>query len=97
MNNINEITTTVQDQVLQLVKMSQDTMLASAKNLADGAQGMNNAGMQIPSIPGLEQLPTEFVDAPFDFAGKLLKTQHSFMKALAETWAPLLETADSDS
>lgn len=97
MNNLNEISTTVQDQVLQLVKISQDTMLAGAKNLADAAQNMNLGGLQVPSVPGLEQLPTEFVDAPFEFAGKLLETQHSFVKALADTWAPVLESADSES
>lgn len=97
MNNLNEISTTVQDQVLQLVKISQDTMLAGAKNLADAAQNLNPAGLQVPAVPGIEQLPSEFVDAPFEFAGKLLENQHSFMKALADTWAPLLETADSDS
>lgn len=97
MNNLNEISTTVQDQVLQLVKISQDTMLAGAKNWADAAQNMNLGGLQLPSIPGLDQLPTEYVDAPFEFAGKLLETQHSFVKALADTWAPVLESSDSES
>lgn len=95
MNNLNELSTTVQDQVLQLVKISQDTVLAGAKNLADAAQNLDLGGLQLPSVPGLEQLPTEFVDAPFEFAGKLLETQHSFMKALADTWAPVLESSDS--
>jgi hypothetical protein len=82
-----ETLTSVEDQALEGLKQTQDTVLGVARSVAD------SVAQYVPDLPVSypEQLPepSVIVDNLFEFAGQLLAANRSFTKQLLEAVAPL--------
>ena len=82
-----ETLTSVEDQALEGIKQTQETVLGVAKSVAD------TVAPYVPDLPVSypAQLPepSVIVDNLFEFAGNLLAVQRTFTKQLLEAVAPL--------
>jgi hypothetical protein len=82
-----ETLNSVEEQALDGIKQTQDTVLSVAKSAVD------TVAPYVPDLPVSypEQLPEPavIVDNLFEFAGKILAAQRTFTKQLLETVAPL--------
>jgi hypothetical protein len=82
-----ETLTSVEDQALEGIKQTQETVLGVAKSVTD------TVAPYVPELPVSypSQLPepSVIVDNLFEFAANILAAQRSFTKQLLETVAPL--------
>ena len=82
-----ETLNSVEEQALDGIKQTQETVLGVAKSAVD------TVAPYVPELPVSypEQLPEPavIVDNLFEFAGKILAAQRTFTKQLLETVAPL--------
>jgi 3-methyladenine DNA glycosylase AlkC len=77
----------VQDQVLDAIKRSQDATLQVVGNWSEHVAKMVHNLPELPKLPIPEALtkPSELSDQFFEFAQKLMKSQQEFAKKLVET------------
>jgi 3-methyladenine DNA glycosylase AlkC len=80
-------TKSVQDQVLDAIKRSQDATLQVVGNWSEHVAKMVHNLPELPKLPIPEALtkPSELSDQFFEFAQKLMKSQQEFAKKLVET------------
>lgn len=81
----------VQEQVLDGVRRSQDSIVEAVQAWADAVKRLTP---QLPNASKLgEQLPqpAELVDNAFDFAGQLLAAQRQFAHELLQAATPVTE------
>jgi hypothetical protein len=87
-----ELLTETQDRMLSELEANSQRVIEFNKKAAETFQGMIPTQLveEMPSIPGIEELPTptEMLDNYFEFAGKLSEASHTFYKELFAIWAP---------
>jgi hypothetical protein len=83
----------VQDEILSMVRKSQDTVVDAIKHWADAIQSMTPS-MPMPSLPYSDKLPKpeEFVANAYDFAEQLLAGQRKFAENVLHATQPMLTT-----
>jgi hypothetical protein len=88
MANATELLDSIEDQVLEAVRQSQDVVVKAVKSWADAGK---NLVPDLPALPFADQLPsaTELVDKTFDFADKLIAAQREFASAVIDAAKPL--------
>lgn len=93
-NTLTDLTEKVQDQVLEAVKAGQEVVVQSVQNIS----GTVSRVLPATARHGLAtNLPaaTEVVDSAFEFAGRVLETQHGFITRMLDAAAPKTEAAAS--
>ena len=94
-------TTALQDQVLDLVRQSQDATVKAVQTWSDSVAKL---APSIPSIPALPTVPAvpyaqdlpkadEVVDLGFGFAERLLSTQRDFAHSVLTAAQPVFDQA----
>ena len=85
----------VQDEILNMVRKSQDTVVDAIKHWADAIQSMTPS-MPMPSLPYSDKLPKpeEFVASAYHFAEQLLASQRKFAENVLEATKPLLRAKE---
>lgn len=81
----------IQSEILDMVRKSQEALLAAIKLLADAVQSITSS-IPAPSLPYSDKLPEpeELVASAYDFAGQLLTSQRKFAENVIEAARPLL-------
>jgi hypothetical protein len=81
----------VQDEILSMVRKSQDTVVDAIKRWADAIQSMTPS-MPMPSLPYSDKLPKpeEFVANAYDFAEQLLAGQRKFAENVLHATTPMI-------
>ena len=81
----------VQDEILNMVRKSQDTVVDAIKHWADAIQSMTPS-MPMPSLPYSDKLPKpeEFVANAYDFAEQLLASQRKFAENVLHATTPMI-------
>jgi hypothetical protein len=81
----------VQDEILSMVRKSQDTVVDAIKHWADAIQSMTPS-MPMPSLPYSDKLPKpeEFVANAYDFAEQLLASQRKFAENVLHATTPMI-------
>ena len=81
----------VQDEILNMVRKSQDTVVDAIKRWADAIQSMTPS-MPMPSLPYSDKLPKpeEFVANAYDFAEQLLASQRKFAENVLHATTPMI-------
>jgi hypothetical protein len=87
--DLKEMTTSAQDNVLNVVKISQGYVLEAVKTFVDTVEKFT-PDMPMPAMPLLDKLPvpTEAMSMWFGFAEKLFEAQKAFALSLVETLTP---------
>ncbi len=85
-----ETITSVEDQVIDVMKSVQEPVTDIVSKLAEYVAGV--LPDELPELPFADQVPTatDIVENNFAFAKRLLETQHQFAKALLKAAAPVL-------
>ncbi|MGH9000994.1 MAG: hypothetical protein ACRDY7_16570 [Acidimicrobiia bacterium] len=93
-NNATEMIGSLEDQVLETVRQSQDAVVKAVRSWADAGK---NLVPELPPLPFSEQIPgtVDLVEHAFDFADRLLAAQREFAAAVLDAAKPLLGTADA--
>lgn len=88
MANATEVLDSIEDQVLEAVRQSQDVVVKAVKSWADAGK---NLVPELPALPFADQLPTpaELIDKTFDFADRLIAAQREFASAVIDAAKPL--------
>ena len=81
----------VQDEILNTVRKSQETVIEAIKSWVDTVQAFTPKVPAV-SIPGADRLPKpqDVVASAYDFAGQVLASQRKFTEEVLKTAAPLL-------
>ena len=81
----------VQDEILNMVRKSQDTVVDAIKHWTDAIQSMTPS-MPMPSLPYSDKLPKpeEFVANAYDFAEQLLASQRKFAENVLHATTPMI-------
>lgn len=89
-----EMFTSLEDQVLETVRQSQEAVVKVVKNWADAGKSVVP---DLPPLPFSDQLPNtvEMVENAFDFADKLLAAQREFATAILDAAKPVLGKVES--
>jgi hypothetical protein len=87
----------LQDQVLDAVRKSQETMVDAIRTWAGTVQAITTSLPEVPSVPFADKLPNpgELVASAYDFAGQLLTAQRKFAQDVIDATAPVLTAASS--
>ena len=82
-----ETATTVQDQVLDVIKAGQDAILSAVDTLADTVTPITE---KLPTPPFADKIvnPIELVNNYFSFASKLMSSQQEFTLKLLDSYTP---------
>jgi hypothetical protein len=82
-----ETAATVQDQILDAIKASQDAVVSAVDTVAERATPITE---KLPAAPFADRLPkpVDVIDNYFSFAQKLLASQKDFVLKLAESSSP---------
>ena len=88
MANANEMLNSIEDQVLEAVRQSQDAVVKAVQTWADAGK---NLIPDLPALPFSDQLPnpSELIDKTFDFADRLISVQREFAAAVIDAARPL--------
>ena len=91
MANANEMLDSIEDQVLEAVRQSQDAVVKAVKTWADAGK---NLIPDLPALPFADQLPSpaEIVDKTFDFADRMIAAQREFAAAVIDAAKPLWDS-----
>lgn len=91
MANANEMLDSIEDQVLEAVRQSQDTVVKAVKTWADAGK---NLIPDLPALPFADQLPnpSELIDKTFDFADRMIAAQREFAAAVIDAAKPLWDS-----
>jgi ABC-type transporter Mla subunit MlaD len=84
---LTEITGKVQDQVLDVLRASQDAVVDTVTSVADTVQRVLPEPARAPLAANLP-LASESVDQAFGFAGKVLEAQHNFVNRVLSAVTP---------
>jgi tetrahydromethanopterin S-methyltransferase subunit B len=82
MPSLTDSISSVQEQVLDLIKTAQDPTVDAVEKVVETVEGIIPADR--PSLPFVDSLPNpaESIDKAFGFAEQLVDGQHDFVKAL---------------
>ena len=88
--DIKELTAAAQDNVLSVLKITQTSVIEAVKTMVDTIEKFT-PDVPVPSIPGLESLPTptEGLSISFAFAEKILENQKEFASSLLAAVSPV--------
>jgi hypothetical protein len=80
-----------QERVLSALEQSQAAMVDI---VGTWAKAVENATPELPAIPVASALPSleDFINSSYEFAGKVLETQHKFAKDLVGAASPVVKT-----
>ena len=89
-STLTETTKASQDQILKTVKQSQQAVVEA---VAAWAKAVESIAPPVPTMPVADELPRPeaFIDNAFDFASKLLDTQHKFAINVLQAASPVAE------
>lgn len=92
MANATEMISTLEDQVLETVRQSQEAVVKAVKTWADAGKNLVPDLPGLPALPFADQLPNaaDLVENAFAFADKLLAAQRDFAAAVLEAAKPAL-------
>lgn len=92
MANATDMIGSLEDQVLDAVRQSQDAVVKAVRTWADAGK---NLVPELPALPFADQLPSakELLEQAFDFADRLLATQREFASAVYEAAKPIWNDA----
>lgn len=76
-----------QEQVLELVRRSQDAMIEAGRSFADNATSI---------VPGDTSQIEKLIDDAFDFTEKVINTQREFTKSVVDTIASSVNAKQED-
>jgi hypothetical protein len=87
----------LQEEFLNAVRKSQETVIEAVRTWVDTVQSVTPKVPMMP-VPFAEQLPKpeEVVASTYDFAEKLLASQHRFAREWVKATAPLMPGSSSD-
>ena len=82
----------VQEQILDAVRKSQETVVEAIKTWADTVQAITPSLPAVPAVPFVDKLPKpgELVASAYDFAEQLLASQRKFAEDVLEATTPVL-------
>jgi|SRR5580700_6642689 hypothetical protein len=85
----------LQNQILDAVRKSQETVVEAIKTWTDTIQAITPSLPTVPAVPLADKLPKpgELVASAYDFAEQLLATQRKFAEEVLEATAPVLNAA----
>jgi hypothetical protein len=88
------VTTELQNQILDTIRKSQETVVEAIKTWADTIQSVTPSLPipNVPSVPFADKLPKpgELVASAYDFAEQLLASQRKFAEDVLAATAPVL-------
>lgn len=84
---LTEVTERIQEQVIELVKTGQDTVVDAVRNLSDSIEGSLPEQAKT-SLAGNIPAATQAVDSAFGFAERMLEAQHGFVNRVPEAVTP---------
>jgi len=94
MTNPKTMTTDLQNQILDTIRKSQETVVEAIKTWADTIQSVTPSLPipNVPSVPFTDKLPKpgELVASAYDFAEQLLASQRKFAEDVLAATAPVL-------
>lgn len=76
-----------QEQLLEIVRRSQDAMIEASRSFADNATSI---------VPGDTSQIEKLIDSAFDFTDKVIKTQREFTKSVLDTVTNTVTGGTSD-
>ena len=84
----------IQDEILNTIRKSQETVVDAIKTWADSIQAIAPS-LPTPSVPFADKLPKpgELVSSAYDFAEKLLASQRKFAEEVIAATSPVIESA----
>lgn len=84
-----EMMSALEDQMLEIVRQSQDAVVKAVKTWADAGKGLVP---DLPALPFADQIPApaEMVETAFEFADKVLAAQREFATAVLDAAKPVL-------
>ena len=96
MSDTRNITKDVQDQILDTIRKSQETVVDAIKTWADSIQAITPSLPAVPGVPFADKLPKpgELVTSAYDFAEQLLASQRKFAEDVIAATAPVLPAGD---
>jgi hypothetical protein len=82
----------LQEQIMDAVRKSQETVVEAIKTWADTVQSITPSLPAVPAVPFADKLPNpgELVSSAYDFAEKLLASQRKFAEDVLQATAPVL-------
>jgi len=85
----------LQDELLNTVRKSQETVIDALKTWAETVQSITPKLPSVP-VPGADKLPKpeELVASAYDFAEQLLASQRKFAEEVVKATASLLPAAE---
>jgi len=92
---VQEITETVQQQVLDAIRFGQDTTIDAVKSLVEVVQPYVPDLAKLPYLRDVE--PKQVVEAAFGFAEKILDAQKEFLINLLTAVKPVVVPAEDHS
>ncbi len=93
MTDLKELSQAAQEQVLSAYAVGSNAILEGVRSWVESVDAITPANLKVPSIPGLDNLPTpaEGLDISFEFAQKMLDAQRDFARSLLSALAPAAE------
>jgi hypothetical protein len=94
MTDTRNLSKDVQDQILDTIRKSQETVVDAIKTWADSIQAITPS-LPTPSVPFADKLPKpgELVSSAYDFAEQLLASQRKFAEDVIAATSPVIESA----
>ena len=92
---VQEITETVQQQVLDAIRFGQDTTIDAVKSLVEVVQPYVPDLVKLPYLRDVE--PKQVVEATFGFVEKILETQKEFVTNLLAAVKPVVAPGEDAS
>jgi hypothetical protein len=94
MTDTRNLSKDVQDQILDTIRKSQETVVDALKSWADSIQAITPS-LPTPNLPFADKLPKpgELVSSAYDFAEQLLASQRKFAEDVISATTPVIETA----
>jgi hypothetical protein len=91
MTDTKNITQELQEQVLDGIRRSQESVVEAVKTWADAVHALTPS-LPVPEMPFADNLPkpAELVANAYDFAGQLLASQRKFAEDVLAATAPVL-------
>jgi hypothetical protein len=92
MTTTTDAISTIQDQVLESVKLAQDTVVKAVKAWAEAGQELLPELPDFSELPLVDKLPdsAELVGQAFDFTDRIVAAQREFANAVIDAAKPLL-------
>lgn len=91
-----DIGKTAQDQILSAYAMAGNALIEGVRTWAEAIESVTPENFNAPAVPGMDNLPTpaEAVEAGFEFAQRILETQHQLATSLIEAVAPAVNKVE---